>query len=460
MKNRPEVIKLTKDNYNDYDLLDIVAISIASGGAMGDPGAIEIVTSGGKVFYANPLYEDISTEQVFTACPILSEVELGIFGCVKKPIGWNFIYLGYGNHLILHDSISKQFKLGQKRRHKEIQNRLLYSVWMDIVLDCIDGKIYKNEIVDKIKGTLFGQAIGDALGLGTEFMNKAEIAQRYPNGIKDYIDIYQDAHRRRWLVGEWTDDTDMMLCIANAIIEDKGVNLTHIAKNFKEWAVGEPRGIGLNTYKVLTIGDYVDKPFDVAKLIWEMSRRSSAANGGLMRTSVVGLLPKEVEKHAADICRLTHYDPRCVGSCVIVSELIHSLIYESQPLTFDQIIEIGNKYDERIQEYIYKAKDETVDSLELPDEKSMGYTLKTLSAGLWAYWHSSTFEEGLLAIVNAGGDADTNAAVACAILGAKFGYDSIPKDYVEGLIHLEELDKVAGGIISLAEISLPHNNNN
>lgn len=231
-------------------------------------------------------------------------------------------------------------------------------------------------------------------------------------------------------------------------------------KEQKGRAEGEPMGIGLHTYKVLTIGDYVDKPFDVAKLIWEMSRRSSAANGGLMRTSVVGLLPKEVEKHAADICRLTHFDPRCVGSCVIVSELIHSLVYKSQPLTFDQIIEIGNKYDERIQEYVYKSKDGTVDSLELLDEKSMGYTLKTLSAGLWAYWHSSTFEEGLLAIVNAGGDADTNAAVACAILGAKFGYNTIPNDYVEGLIHLEELNKVVGGIISLAETTLPHNNNN
>jgi ADP-ribosylglycohydrolase len=189
---------------------------------------------------------------------------------------------------------------------------------MDIVLDCIDGKIYRNEIVDKIKGTIFGQAIGDALGLGTEFMDSAEIAQKYPNGIRDYIDIYQDSHRRRLLVGEWTDDTDMMLCIANAIIDDEAVNLTHIARNFKEWAEGEPMGIGLNTYKVLKIGDYVDKPLDVAKLIWTMSRKESAANGGVMRTSIVGLLPNDIEKHAADICRLTHYDPRCVCSCVIV----------------------------------------------------------------------------------------------------------------------------------------------
>ena len=138
-------------------------------------------------------------------------------------------------------------------------------------------------LFDRLKGTIYGQAIGDALGLGTEFMDKAEIAQKYPNGIRDYSDIYQDAHRRRWLVGEWTDDTDMMLCIANAIIEDKGVNPDRIAKNFKEWAFDNPRGIGRNTYNVLTIGNYLEKPFDVAKLIWEMSRKSSAANGVLAR---------------------------------------------------------------------------------------------------------------------------------------------------------------------------------
>ena len=48
-------------------------------------------------------------------------------------------------------------------------------------------------------------------------------------------------------------------------------------------------------------------------------------------------------------------------------------------------------------------------------------------------WHASSFEEGLLAIVNEGGDADTNGAIACAILGAKFGYSSIPKYYIQNL---------------------------
>ena len=309
------------------------------------------------------------------------------------------------------------------------------------------------QLLDRIKGTIFGQAIGDALGLGTEGMTYEDMAWKYPNGITHYNEIFQDRHRRRWKIGDWTDDTDMMLCIANAVIKDKGVDLTTIARNFKEWAMGEPMGIGENTYKVLMISDYVEKPLEVSKKVWEMSHCQSAANGGLMRTSIVGLFPKAVEQCAANICRLTHYDPRCVGSCVIVSELIHSLVYNTTTLSFYQMIDLGRKYDDRIEEYIDLARNKDIDALELQDDNSAGYTLKTLAAGLWAYWHARSFEEGLLAVVRAGGDADTNAAVACAILGAKFGFNAIPVKYVEGLIYRNQLDVVNHGMAEIIKNS-------
>ncbi len=307
----------------------------------------------------------------------------------------------------------------------------------------------KETILERIKGTIYGQAIGDALGLGTEGMTDEEMASKYPNGITLYSDIFQDRHRRRWERGDWTDDTDMMLCIANAVIKDKGVNLTTIAQNFKHWADGHPMGIGETTYKVLIFGDYVEKPFEVSKKIWEMGHRQGAANGALMRTSVVGLFPKAVETCAANICRLTHYDPRCVGSCVIVSLLIHSLVYEGRGLSYHQIIDMARKYDERIIEYIDLSLDTDIRTLELQDENSVGYTLRCLSAALWAYWHAKSFADGLLAIVRAGGDADTNAAVACAILGAKFGYGAIPGEYVDGLIYKEQLEDVIKGLSSI-----------
>ena len=317
----------------------------------------------------------------------------------------------------------------------------------------VTNVITMDSLLDRLKGTIYGQAIGDALGLGTEGMTDEDMAWKYPNGIKHYSEIFQDRHRKRWKIGDWTDDTDMMLCIANAVIKDKGVNLTSIAQNFKEWADDEPMGIGENTYKVLTIGDYVEHPLEVSKKIWEMSHEKSAANGGLMRTSIVGLFPKAVEECASNICRLTHYDPRCVGSCVIVSELIHSLVYSDKGLSYHQISDIGRKYDERIPEFIDLSLSPDIRALELQDEDSVGYTLRTLAAALWAYWHARTFEEGLLAVVSEGGDADTNAAVACAILGAKFGYQAIPAEYKEGLIFREQLDDVISGMMGFHKIN-------
>lgn len=56
----------------------------------------------------------------------------------------------------------------------------------------------KELLTDKMLGCLYGQAIGDALGLGTEFMNTDDIARCYPNGLKRYDQIIQEAHQCIW----------------------------------------------------------------------------------------------------------------------------------------------------------------------------------------------------------------------------------------------------------------------
>lgn len=299
-------------------------------------------------------------------------------------------------------------------------------------------------VKDKFEGCLYGQVIGDALGLGSEGLFKDGVAGYYPKGLTKYEQIIPDSHRRRWHQGDWTDDTDMMLCIANALIKHGGkvddTTLKGIAQNFKYWALSpECMGIGALIHNVLSIKDYVEKPQDVARLFWNMSNKKNAPNGGLMRTSVVGLLHGDVPSIAEQICKLTHYDPRCVGSCVIASEIIHNLVYKDATLTLGRIKAIAAKYDERIEPFVDLAWNSAdISRLELDDQCSAGYTLKTLAAALWCFFHSKTFFEGLYAVVNAGGDADTNAAVACAILGAKYGASAIPPYYIE---HLWRRDK-------------------
>jgi len=129
-----------------------------------------------------------------------------------------------------------------------------------------------------------------------------------------------------------------------------------------------------------------------------------------MRTAIIGLKKENVAQTAEDVCKLTHFDPRCVGSCVIVSEIINHLIWHDEQLSYSQIITIGNKYDKSIAEYIDKAYYNGIESLELDEPSSIGYTLKALGSALWCLFHANDFEEGLLRVVNEGGDADTNAA--------------------------------------------------
>lgn len=112
------------------------------------------------------------------------------------------------------------------------------------------------------------------------------------------------------------------------------------------------------------------------------------------------------------------------------------------------MIDAAIQYDADICDYIDAAWSET-DVKNLVCYDKCGYTLVTLSVALWAYWHASSFEEGLLAVVNAGGDADTNAAVACAILGAKYGSHAIPKEYVNGLLCREQLEKTFSALSEL-----------
>jgi ADP-ribosylglycohydrolase len=304
---------------------------------------------------------------------------------------------------------------------------------------------------DRFTGALFGQAVGDALGLGAEFMSKKDVAWYYPDGLTHYDQIIQDAHRKRWKQGSWTDDTDQMTMILDSLLEKGEVDVADIARRFWNWVfMARGEGIGNTTYSVLNYKNFITDPHTASTAIWEESGRNLAANGGVMRTSVVGLWDfndsEKIKQNAANICKLTHADPRCTGSCVVVSLLINGLVKGriADNDFFDEMIMISKDYDERIQPYIETALNSAdVSLLSLDDNDGTGYTLKCLSAGIWALSHAATFEEGLLSVINEGGDADTNASVAGALLGARFGLSSIPKHLVEGLTWKKYMDRVS-----------------
>jgi predicted enzyme related to lactoylglutathione lyase len=130
-----------------------------------------------------------------------------------------------------------------------------------------------------------------------------------------------------------------------------------------------------------------------------------------------------------------------------IEKLIQEVMTESVP------------YDSRIQEYFIKAIQEPLDALDLDEGlkrgevSQIGYTLKALAAGFWALKNAESFSDGVHKIIHEGGDADTNAAVAGALLGAKFGFSDIPHVLVEDLACENELRSRVAKFIELLEIS-------
>lgn len=59
----------------------------------------------------------------------------------------------------------------------------------------------KDILRDRMAGCLYGQAVGDALGLGTEFLSKDEISKYYPQGLSRYEQFIQDRHRSKSIKG-------------------------------------------------------------------------------------------------------------------------------------------------------------------------------------------------------------------------------------------------------------------
>jgi len=305
---------------------------------------------------------------------------------------------------------------------------------------------------DRIQGVIFGQAIGDALGLGTEFMSAEEVWEHYPEGLSAYHQIVQDAHRRRWRQGDWTDDTDQFLCILDSLLEHGRLRPLDIAERFLRWSQVDGMGIGSTTYKVLNLPGYAAEPEKAARLVWKRGHYDLAPNGAVMRTSILGIWDhrdhQRVLANATAVCQLTHSDPRCVDSCRLISGLIAHILRGEQT-SIQEPTDITPDLDQRVVEHIMALHGKSLGDHQLDEPDRIGYTLKATGAGWWAYHQASGFSEGLLQVVHAGGDADTNGAVAGSVLGARFGFSAIPATWVNGLNRRDELMERADRLIAL-----------
>ena len=287
-------------------------------------------------------------------------------------------------------------------------------------------------------GTMFGVAIGDALGAPVEFMTAEGIKEKYGR-IENYVG-------GGWLnvkPGEVTDDTQMTLCVARGIytIPANPVESTGLA--FVRWIMSGPKDVGGTCSRsirgAMEYGKQNGREMIPMKEQWLLASQDthnlfggrSAGNGSLMRTAYVGLFyggMDEISLRARELSKMTHWDDEAASICGLYSRLIAR--NEKNRRTLDE--RLKDLY-EIIQFSPYAG---ALEPGFVP--RPTGYVRDSFEAAIWAIAQAvreghQTFRESVLNAVNLGGDADTIGAITGGLAGSIFGYDGIPEEWINGL---------------------------
>ena len=247
---------------------------------------------------------------------------------------------------------------------------------------------------NKIAGAVYGFAIGDAMGATTEFLTKEQIKNRYGQ-VNEIIG-------GGWLrlnPGEITDDTQMTLCVIDAIMTRPN-NVeefrTICEDNFISWLNSEPKDIGNQCRIALCdLRDFNERA---------SVNKNALGNGSLMRAMPLAILNLQYHNITQGI--ITHNNSICSKVIISYSELLQNYLY-------------GNTNSN------YRGK---VEKLLNPS----GHVINTYNNSV--YWsNQNSFEDAIIGAVNDGGDADTIAAITGSLAGAKFGLSNIPEKWIKQL---------------------------
>lgn len=332
-----------------------------------------------------------------------------------------------------------------------------------------------NTIQDRIRGSLIGGAIGDALGYPVEFVYSfGEIQKRYGERGITRLDT-----RQHWLdeteqVGKAvvSDDTQMTLFTANGLLnaKEQGISLKYgICRAYIEWYLTQ---IGKESpkYKDCWISDVPELNHRRAPGNTCMSSlddiyhgkdpmNNSKGCGGVMRIAPIPLYAavqnrmsiEEADLLAAEAAEITHQHPLGYISAVLMSHVIYRLALDIEPTRegleryiiegVDMIRKHYNAYHndvERMAELAERAiflLDNGKTDLENISHLGEGWTgEEALAIALYCVLkHFDSFEDAMIAAVNHGGDSDSTGAVTGNILGAAIGYETIPQYYKDDL---------------------------
>ena len=301
---------------------------------------------------------------------------------------------------------------------------------------------------DRAHGVLLGLAVGNLLGLPVESAPRHVIRRAYPEGLSEI----ESAERYRAL----DDDLAQAVELAESLAQDDDL-LIGFGDRLVRWRASNGRGIGYMTSTVIDgLEDGLGVP-GAARAFWlDQGSPETQPNGGLMRCAPVAVQlarnPDALIERTAATCAVTHFAPGAQWSCVLVNAAIAMLLRGHTP-SRDDLIGAAQE-DGAPQELVEwaRATPRTSDGIteRIAGERMIGHTYLCMQAAIWSLDTEDDLEHALIRIVNAGGDTDTNGAVAGAVLGARYGASAIPERWVSCVPQRDRIEIAVADLITVS----------
>lgn len=257
-------------------------------------------------------------------------------------------------------------------------------------------------------GCLLGQVIGDSLGAQVEFKSAAEIARAFPGGVRDL----GDGGVFNTMAGQPTDDSEMALTLARSILKERNYVPESALSAYRDWLQTRPVDIGMTTERGL-LG---------------LHTTESESNGSLMRISPLGVWaagdPARAAQAAREDSALTHPNPVCVEACAGYAAAIAAGVGGAgrEAMLAAALAHCSGRARGAIEAGARGARPPSY-------EKNIGWVLIALQNAFFQL-AAHPLEDALVDTVSHGGDTDTNAAVAGALLGACHGREAVPARWI------------------------------
>lgn len=269
-------------------------------------------------------------------------------------------------------------------------------------------------LLSRAQGCLLGQVAGDSLGSLVEFKPAREIALAYRDGPRRL----EDGGTWTTLAGQPTDDSEMALALARTLAGLGTFDADAVLAAYRAWHGSAPFDVG-NTTRAALVGYLIG---------------SSQANGSLMRSSPLGVFAHAFPAAAAgelgtEDSRLTHPHAACrasVGAFVVA--VAHAVAHGDGPEgAYRAAVDWARGASASAE--VLGALEEARHRPPVCDGKNEGWVLFALRNAFFELLHAPSLEEGVVATVRRGGDTDTNAAIAGALLGAVHGREAVPEQW-------------------------------